>query len=88
MVVIRSAPWKEKMQKGLSLGTAINFLFFESESHNLLNRHFLDTPENERPVRFDELVAVHGLLDPLVNVDLTPEKVGSEHQTHQLDHKR
>merc|ERR1712004_586282 len=51
-------------------------------------RHFLDTPENERPVRFDELVAVHGLLDPLVNVDLTPEKVGSEHQTHQVDHKR
>jgi len=37
-------------------------------------RHFLDTPEDERPSRFEELVAVHGLLDPLVNVDLTPEK--------------
>lgn len=37
-------------------------------------RHFLDTPEEERPQRFAELVAVHGLLDPLVNVDLTPEK--------------
>jgi len=36
-------------------------------------RHFLDTPPNERPERFDELVAVHGLLDPLVNVDLKPE---------------
>ena len=47
-------------------------LFSESENLNILNRHFLDTPENDRPVRFDELVAVHGLLDPLVNVDLTP----------------
>ena len=41
----------------------------------LICRHFLDTPEDERPSRFEELVAVHGLLDPLVNVDLTPEKV-------------
>jgi hypothetical protein len=38
-------------------------------------RHFLDTPEHGRPARFDELVAIHGLLDPLVNVDLTPEMV-------------
>lgn len=42
-------------------------------------RHFLDTPEEERPKRFAELVAVHGLLDPLVNVDLTPEKVKSQY---------
>lgn len=37
-------------------------------------RHFLDTPEEDRPSRFNELVAIHGLLDPLVNVDLSPEK--------------
>lgn len=37
-------------------------------------RHFLDKEEAERPGRFAELVAVHGWLDPLVNVDLTPEK--------------
>jgi len=36
-------------------------------------RHFLETPEEDRPPRFEELVAIHGLLDPLVNVDLTPE---------------
>ena len=36
-------------------------------------RHFLDTPEVKRPIRFNELVAVHGLLDPLVNIDLSPE---------------
>lgn len=36
-------------------------------------RYFLDTPEDQRPSRFDELVDVHGLLDPLVNIDLTPE---------------
>ena len=46
-----------------------------SPSQILICRHFLDTPEDERPSRFEELVAVHGLLDPLVNVDLTPEKV-------------
>jgi len=38
-------------------------------------RYFLDTPEDNRPDRFSELVAVHGLLDPLVNIDLTPEMV-------------
>lgn len=36
-------------------------------------RHYLDTPEDDRPVRFMELVEVHGMLDPLVNVDLRPE---------------
>ena len=36
-------------------------------------RHFLDKSENNQPSRFDELVAVHGLLDPLVNIDLTPD---------------
>eukprot|EP00092_Neocalanus_flemingeri_P013931 GFUD01015027.1.p1 GENE.GFUD01015027.1~~GFUD01015027.1.p1 ORF type:complete len:540 (-),score=128.50 GFUD01015027.1:28-1647(-) len=36
-------------------------------------RHFLDKPEDERPSRFNELVAVHGLLDPLVNIDLSPD---------------
>ena len=46
-----------------------------SPSQIIICRHFLDTPEDERPLRFEELVAVHGLLDPLVNVDLTPEKV-------------
>ena len=36
-------------------------------------RHFLDTPEEQRPSRWQELVDIHGLLDPLVNIDLTPE---------------
>lgn len=36
-------------------------------------RHFLDTPEELRPSRWQELVDIHGLLDPLVNIDLTPE---------------
>ena len=36
-------------------------------------RHYLDTPEELRPLRFSELVAIHGLLDPLVSVDLTPD---------------
>ena len=36
-------------------------------------RHFLETPEEQRPARWQELVDIHGLLDPLVNIDLTPE---------------
>lgn len=37
-------------------------------------RYYMDKPECERPERFTELIAVHGKLDPLVNVDLRPEK--------------
>ncbi|EDW08900.1 tubulin-specific chaperone cofactor E-like protein [Drosophila mojavensis] len=37
-------------------------------------RHYMDKPEAERPARYAELLAVHGQLDPLVNVNLKPEK--------------
>lgn len=37
-------------------------------------RYYLDKPESDRPERYTELVAVHGKLDPLVNIDLRPEK--------------
>lgn len=37
-------------------------------------RYYLDKPEADRPERYNELVAVHGKLDPLVNIDLRPEK--------------
>ncbi|EDW61706.1 tubulin-specific chaperone cofactor E-like protein [Drosophila virilis] len=37
-------------------------------------RHYMDKPECERPARYAELLAVHGQLDPLVNVNLKPEK--------------
>ena len=36
-------------------------------------REFLDQPS--RPDRWTELVAVHGMLDPLVKIDLSPETV-------------
>ena len=42
-------------------------------------RYFLDTPADQRPERWEELVEVHGVLDPLVNIDLSPDmnvKVG------------
>ena len=53
-------------------------------------RHFLDMEEEQRPERWAELVQIHGQLDPLVKIDLTPEtvfKVGvwfkdSEHLLH------
>nr|CAI5820020.1 unnamed protein product [Callosobruchus analis] len=37
-------------------------------------RYYMDKPESDRPDRFFELVQIHGKLDPLVNVDLRPEK--------------
>ncbi|XP_034938738.1 tubulin-specific chaperone cofactor E-like protein [Chelonus insularis] len=37
-------------------------------------RYYMDKPEADRPERYAELVGIHGKLDPLVNVDLTPEK--------------
>ncbi|XP_034109342.1 tubulin-specific chaperone cofactor E-like protein [Drosophila albomicans] len=37
-------------------------------------RHYMDKPESERPARYEELLAVHGKLDPLVNVNLKPDK--------------
>ncbi|XP_053670890.1 tubulin-specific chaperone cofactor E-like protein [Anopheles nili] len=37
-------------------------------------RHYLDKPDVERPRRYYELIGVHGQLDPLVNIDLRPER--------------
>ena len=37
-------------------------------------RYYMDKPESDRPERFFELIGVHGKLDPLVNIDLRPEK--------------
>ncbi|KAL1506392.1 hypothetical protein ABEB36_005764 [Hypothenemus hampei] len=37
-------------------------------------RFYMDKPESDRPERYSELVQIHGKLDPLVNVDLRPEK--------------
>ncbi|XP_022912585.2 tubulin-specific chaperone cofactor E-like protein [Onthophagus taurus] len=37
-------------------------------------RYYMDKPESDRPERYSELIGIHGKLDPLVNVDLRPEK--------------
>lgn len=37
-------------------------------------RYYMERPESDRPCRYEELIKVHGKLDPLVNVDLRPEK--------------
>ncbi|KAK0082498.1 hypothetical protein PV325_001302 [Microctonus aethiopoides] len=37
-------------------------------------RYYMDKPEADRPERYAKLVGIHGKLDPLVHVDLTPEK--------------
>uniref|UniRef100_A0A1A9W2G9 Ubiquitin-like domain-containing protein n=1 Tax=Glossina brevipalpis TaxID=37001 RepID=A0A1A9W2G9_9MUSC len=37
-------------------------------------RYYMERTESERPLRYNELVAKHGRLDPLVNVNFKPEK--------------
>lgn len=37
-------------------------------------RYYMERPESDRPVRYNDLVAKHGKLDPLVSIDLRPEK--------------
>ncbi|KAJ9601305.1 hypothetical protein L9F63_000527 [Diploptera punctata] len=37
-------------------------------------RFYMDKAEADRPDRYTDLVAVHGKLDPLVSIDLSPEK--------------
>lgn len=37
-------------------------------------RYYMDKPESDQPLRYNQLVSVHGKLDPLVNIDLRPEK--------------
>lgn len=37
-------------------------------------RYYMEKPENERPSRYAELIAKHGKIDPLVKIDLRPEK--------------
>ncbi|SPP74078.1 tubulin-specific chaperone cofactor E-like protein [Drosophila guanche] len=37
-------------------------------------RHYMDKSESERPARYEELLKVHGKLDPLVDVSLKPDK--------------
>ncbi|KAJ8683856.1 hypothetical protein QAD02_019648 [Eretmocerus hayati] len=44
------------------------------DSERAFIRHYMDKPEAERPHRYEELIGIHGKLDPLVNVDLTPDK--------------
>ena len=43
------------------------------DSERAFIRYFLETPEPARPERWQELVEVHGILDPLVNIDLSPD---------------
>ncbi|XP_055915695.1 tubulin-specific chaperone cofactor E-like protein [Eupeodes corollae] len=37
-------------------------------------RYYMEHPESDIPLRYNELIAKHGKLDRLVNVDLKPEK--------------
>lgn len=37
-------------------------------------RYYMEKPESERPARYSELISKHGKIDPLVKIDLRPEK--------------
>ncbi|CAG9861078.1 unnamed protein product [Phyllotreta striolata] len=58
-------------------------------------RYYMDKPESDQPERFFELIQIHGKLDPLVKVDLRPEKrvkvtftCGENSETRPLDLSR
>ncbi|XP_050419874.1 tubulin-specific chaperone cofactor E-like protein [Adelges cooleyi] len=62
------------------------------DAERFLIRFYMEKPEAERPDRYNELLQVHGKLDPLVNIDLTPESkvpvllvCGEQCQQHTLD---
>ncbi|KAK9512384.1 hypothetical protein O3M35_000827 [Rhynocoris fuscipes] len=44
------------------------------DSERAFIRHYMDKPESDRPERYTDLVCMHGRLDPLVNIDLSPER--------------
>lgn len=44
------------------------------DSERAFIRYYMEKPESERPERYFELSNIHGKLDPLVNIDLSPEK--------------
>lgn len=45
------------------------------DSERAFIRYYMDKPEADRPAaRYEELLKKHGKLDPLVNIDLRPEK--------------
>lgn len=61
--------------KVLNGGDKINPLEREDAERAFI-RHYLyseSVEENDRPSRVDELIEVHGLLEPLANIDLSPE---------------
>lgn len=44
------------------------------DSERAFIRYYMEKPESDRPERYADLIGVHGKLDPLVNIDLSPEK--------------
>ncbi|XP_049944263.1 tubulin-specific chaperone cofactor E-like protein isoform X1 [Schistocerca serialis cubense] len=52
------------------------------DSERAFIRYYMDKPEADRPERYNDLVAVHGKLDPLVQIDLSPEKKVKVRVTH------
>ena len=47
----------------------------------------MDEPEENQPMRYQELVDVHGQLDPLVNINMKPEtqvKVEISHKEEEV----
>jgi len=56
----------------LNGGDKISALEREDSEREFI-RYYLDTPPEQRPHRYEQLTEIHGVLEPLANVDLTPE---------------
>ena len=44
------------------------------DAERVFIRYYMEKPESERPARYAELISKHGKIDPLVKIDLRPEK--------------
>ncbi|KAK7588200.1 hypothetical protein V9T40_005445 [Parthenolecanium corni] len=44
------------------------------DSERAFIRYYMDKPESDRPERYNELIRIHGKLNPLVDIDLRPER--------------
>lgn len=67
--MIARLPFVETLNGGGAIGAVER-----EDAERAFIRYYLDKPESDRPERLYKLIAVHGKLDPLVNIDLRPEK--------------
>lgn len=68
-LLIARLPYVEKLNGG-----GVISVDEREDAERAFIRNYLEKPESDRPERYNDLIKIHGKLDPLVNIDLRPEK--------------